>query len=163
MSHEQYIRTGRIMFFLVWILLFVGLFLFFHYYDKRAIHDISYTSHELILNADRSGHYRVAGTINHNAVEFLIDTGATTVALGESTARRLALQGRYPIIVSTANGKVQGSVTRLEQLTFGGFKLHDVKAVIVPNIDDDSILLGMNVLSRFTIEQKKNRLVLKTH
>jgi aspartyl protease family protein len=161
MSDEQYERTGRMMFLFVWIILFIGLFLFFYYHEKSDNPVNSSNPGEMILNADRDGHYHIKGQINGYPVEFLVDTGATYVALPQSIADRLHITGRYPITMSTANGEVTGSLTRLQQLSFGEFTLKDVKAVISPGSDDGLVLLGMNVLSQFNIVQQDKKLMLK--
>jgi aspartyl protease family protein len=161
MSNEQYERTGRIMFLFVWIILFIGLFLFFYYYGKSDNPTYSATRGEVLLHADKAGHYHLKGRINDYPVEFLVDTGATLVAIPQNLADRLHVVGRYPITMLTANGEVTGSLTRLKQLSFGEFVLKDVKAVIIPGAEDGIVLLGMNVLSQFNIEQQDKRLLLK--
>lgn len=161
MSDEQYAGTGRVMFLLVWIILFIGLFLFFYYHGKSD--NLVYFSNksEVILTADQKGHYHIKGRINEYPVEFLIDTGATLVGIPQIIADRMHVTGRYPITLTTANGEIMGSLTRLEQLSFGEFVLEDVKAVIIPGNDDEVVLLGMNVLSQFNIVQKDKQLLLK--
>lgn len=161
MSDEQYNRAGRVMFLLVWIILFFGLFVFFYYYDKSNSKVYVASHSEFALSADHAGHYRIKGKINEYPVEFLVDTGATLVAIPQSIATQLHVTGRYPVTISTANGDVTGSLTRLQQLSFGEFELKDIKAVIIPGSDDDTVLLGMNVLSQFNMVQEDNRLVLK--
>ena len=161
MSNDQYERTGRLMFLFVWIILFIGLFLFFYYHGKSENPIYSSSRSEVTLNADREGHYHIKGNINDYPVEFLIDTGATLVAIPQNIADRLHIIGRYPITMSTANGEVTGSLTRLQQLSFGEFVLNDVKAVIIPGNDDGVVLLGMNVLSQFNLEQQDKKLLLK--
>lgn len=161
MSNEQYDRTARVMFLIVWMILFVGLFLFFYYHEKSDSPVYIANRSEMILSADQGGHYRVKGKINEQPVEFFVDTGATLVGIPKAVADRLHIKGRYPISMSTANGEVTGFLTRLEQLSFGEFVLHDVKAVIMPGSDDELVLLGMNVLSQFNIVQQDKKLVLK--
>lgn len=161
MSDDQYARAGRVMFLLVWVILFFGLFVFFYYYDNSASKVYVANRTEFVLSADQSGHYRIKGRINEYPVEFLVDTGATLVAIPESIANHLHVTGRYPITISTANGDVTGSLTRLQQLSFGEFELKDIKAVIIPGSDDETVLLGMNVLSQFGMVQEDNRLILK--
>ncbi|KTD43715.1 retropepsin-like aspartic protease family protein [Legionella quateirensis] len=161
MSDDQYARAGRVMFLLVWIILFAGLFVFFYYYDKSDSTVYVANRSEFILSADKEGHYRIKGSINDFSVEFLVDTGATLVAIPQTIAKQLHITGRYPVTISTANGEVTGSLTRLKQLSFGEFELKDIKAVIIPGADDETVLLGMNVLSQFNMVQEANRLVLK--
>lgn len=161
MNDNQYDRTGRVMFLLVWIIIFVGLFLFFYYHDKADKQVFIAGRSEMILSADREGHYYIKGKINEYPVEFLVDTGATLVAIPQSIADRLHITGSYPVTISTANGEVTGSLTRLQQLSFGEFILNDVKAVIVPGSNDNLVLLGMNVLAKFNMIQQDKKLVLK--
>lgn len=161
MSDDQYARTGRVMFLCVWIIFFVGLFLFFYYYDKSENTVFVANRTEFVLSADNEGHYRIKGKINEYPVEFLVDTGATLVAVPQGLAESLKITGRYPITIETANGKITGFLTRLQQLSFGEFHLQNVKAVIIPENDDNTVLLGMNVLSQFHIVQQDGRLILK--
>jgi len=161
MSDEQYARTGRFMFLFVWIIIFVGLFLFFYYQGNSKSKVLISTQQEYVLTADRSGHYVVSGRINDYPVEFLVDTGASFVAIPQAIADKLHISGRYPMSLSTANGVITGSLTRVAEISFGAFTLYDVKAVIIPGNDDDTVLLGMNVLEHFNITQSKKKLILR--
>lgn len=161
MSDEQYARTGRVMFIIVWVIIFGGLLLFFSYHEKSESTVYLATANEYILSADKDGHYRIKGKINQYEVDFIVDTGATSVAIPQSIADTLHIVGRYPITLSTANGEVTGSLTRIQQLSFGSFTFENVKAVIMPGNDDNEVLLGMNVLSQFNIIQQDERLILK--
>ncbi|HAT9304438.1 TPA: TIGR02281 family clan AA aspartic protease, partial [Legionella pneumophila subsp. pneumophila] len=107
------------------------------------------------------GHYWIKGKINEYPVEFLVDTGATLVAIPQGLAKDLKITGRYPVTIETANGKVTGFLTRLQHLSFGEFHLQNVKAVIIPENDDNTVLLGMNVLSQFHMIQQGKQLILK--
>lgn len=160
MSNQQHSKAGRIMFLLVWIILFVGLVLFFYSYEQSDSKVTLSTATEYVLRADKSGHYQIKGRINNQEVIFLVDTGATLVGIPKNIADKLHIRGRYPITISTANGEVTGALTRLEQLSFGHFVLYDVKAVIMPS-SDDKVLLGMNILSQFNIGQDEQHLILK--
>ena len=161
MSDEQYARTGRFMFLVVWIIIFVGLFLFFYYNGTPKSKVIIATQQEYVLTADPNGHYYVSGRINNYPVDFLVDTGASYVAIPQAIADKLNIKGQYPVSLSTANGSVTGSLTRLEQISFGAFTLYDVKAVIIPSGDDDTVLMGMNVLENFDMTQNKKKLILR--
>lgn len=160
MSDEQFVRTGRIMFLLVWIIIFIGLFLFFYYYGDAKSKVIIANQHEYVLTANAEGHYMISGRINNYPVDFLVDTGASFVAIPQNIANKLNITGRYPISLTTANGTVTGSLTRVEELSFGAFTLYNVKAVIIPN-EDDTVLLGMNVLEHFNLTQSKKKLILQ--
>lgn len=161
MSDEQYIKTGRTMFLVAWAILFIVLFMFFYFHEKSDSKVYVSSHSELALSADKEGHYRIKGLINDRPVEFLIDTGATYVAIPQQLADELHIAGSYPIKLSTASGEVTGSLTRLAKINFGKFMLQDIKAVIVPGDKNNEVLLGMNVLSHFTLVQKDKILVLK--
>ena len=161
MSDEQYAKTGRVMFLLVWIIIFISLFLFFFYQGTSEGTVLISNQREFVLGADKQGNYFIKGRINGHDVRFLVDTGASLVAIPQNLADNMQLIGRYPVTMSTANGEVTGSLTRVEQLSFGAFTLKDVKAVIIPNANDDTVLLGMNVLSRFTLTQQGRKLIIK--
>lgn len=163
MSDEQYARTGRYMFLIVWIIIFAGLFLFFKQQGNQSSEVLKSTQHEFVVSADHQGNYFVKGKINDYPVEFLIDTGATTVAIPQNVADKLHLVGAYPIVLYTANGEVTGSLTRVDSLSFGSFTLHNVKAVIIPKNNDGTVLLGMNVLKHFNVNQDRSQMTLKKY
>lgn len=161
MSDKQYSQAGRSMFIIAWLFVFLLMFLFFRYYDGSDHGSYQVNRGTVEISSGKDGHYYIKGTINEHPVEFLVDTGASTVAVPQKLAEQLHLQGRYEISVSTASGEVTGSLTRINQLSFGEFNLTDVKAVIVPGSEDDTILLGMNVLAKFNLSQENKRLIIK--
>ena len=116
---------------------------------------------ELVLRRDRAGHYRFPGWINGRPVRFLLDTGATQVAIPSAVAERLGLQRGAPIIISTANGRATGHRTRLDSLRLGDIELRDVAALIAPGMDGDEVLLGMSALKQLEFSQKGGTLVLR--
>lgn len=162
MDEESQVRTGRKMFLFVWIILFALIFSFFYLHDKKQASDFQIENGSLSIKANQQGHYQIKGSINGMPVEFMIDTGASYVAVPKGIADRLQLTGRYPVTLETANGQATGLLTRLETLTFGNFQLKNVKAVILSeNEGDDIVLLGMNVLSKFNLSQKEKHLIIQ--
>ena len=150
------------MFVLAWVMVFALLFVFFHFQQQSTMTRAEEIKHgKLILTADRQGHYRVKGQINQVPVDFLVDTGATMVAISKSLANKMNLTGRYPLSINTAAGTTNGYLTRINNLSFGEFQFDNVKAVIIEKSEDDMALLGMNVLSEFKIYQEDNQLVLE--
>jgi len=113
------------------------------------------------LDADRWGHYQVAGEIDGQRVEFLVDTGATGISVPEGVAERLGLErGRgYP--VSTANGSITVYSTRLAEVRVGNLRLQDVRAHINPGMDGEVALLGMCFLRNFELLQRADRLTIR--
>ncbi|KAA3622392.1 MAG: TIGR02281 family clan AA aspartic protease [Proteobacteria bacterium] len=116
---------------------------------------------EVLLQRNRAGHYVATGEVNGAPVEFLLDTGATDVALSVSTARRLGLTRGSPVSLATANGVVRGYRTILNTVSIGGILQSDVRAVITPGIGNDIVLLGMSFLKHIELVQRDGTLLLR--
>lgn len=117
--------------------------------------------HEVVLRRNRQGHYVTSGEINGKRFEFLLDTGATTVAIPFDVARRLDLKRGAPIRMHTANGEVTGWLTELNSVAIGPIKLDNVRATIGPGLQDGQILLGMSALKRLEFTQSGDKLILR--
>ncbi|HZY16656.1 MAG TPA: retropepsin-like aspartic protease, partial [Ramlibacter sp.] len=98
----------------------------------------------------------------HRAVQFLVDTGATGVALSEDDAGRIGLKYKHgrPIRLSTANGVVQGWLVRLASVRIGDVQVHDVEAAVLP-APMPYVLLGNTFLTRFQMTRENELLVLE--
>ena len=112
------------------------------------------------LQRGRSGHYTAPGTINGRAVNFLLDTGATDVAVSADLARKLGLRFGPQISLQTANGVVRGNLTRLGEVGLGGITLSNIRATIGPDLGSD-VLLGMSFLGKLDWQQSGDELLLK--
>lgn len=114
------------------------------------------------LHANPQGHYISSGSINDKPVRFLVDTGATTIALGLSDARRLGLDkldGRRGI-AGTANGSVTATCVQLDKVSLGDITLEGVNGCYVEQ-DMPVVLLGMSFLSRTEMKNVGTQLHLK--
>ena len=116
---------------------------------------------ELVLARDASGHYRAEGWMNGVPTKFLLDTGATRLAVSESLARRAGLEPGAPAMISTANGVVRARRTRVARLEIGPLVFENLSAVIAPNLPGQEALLGMNALGDLHIEQRGEELILR--
>lgn len=118
-----------------------------------------------ILKDDRRGGYFVDGLINGQPVRFLVDTGATSIAMSERHAARLGIAHRVDgtkVGVGTASGRAIGHQVRLRDLSVGGLRMNDVRAVVIDGDSPTFVLLGMNVLEQFELEQRENLLILRS-
>ncbi len=119
---------------------------------------------EVILKRNNRGHYIATGTINGYEVEFMLDTGATNIAIPEKLARRLNLKPGPEVEVSTANGTVLARLTRLDRVELGKIKIRDVTALITPSMDqEDTVLLGMSFLKHLEMIQRGDQLILREY
>ena len=117
---------------------------------------------QVVLKQRGLGHYIAAGSINGKAVEFLLDTGATTVAISGELANRIGLGYGKAKQIETANGRTTGFETTLYTLTIGALRMHNVRALILPDMTlGRRVLLGMNVLSAFDISKRGDTLVIQ--
>lgn len=120
---------------------------------------------EIRILKDSSGSYFLDGLINGQVVRFLVDTGASSVAMSESQSTRLGIPHRVdgvPIRVQTASGSAVGHRVELHSVSLGGIQLRDVAAVVIDGQSPRNVLLGMNVLSQFEIDQRENLLILRS-
>ncbi|WP_371923492.1 TIGR02281 family clan AA aspartic protease [Pseudomonas sp. OIL-1] len=116
---------------------------------------------EVRLDSNRQGHYLVGGQINGVDVTFLLDTGATFVAIPAQVADELGLARGRPVMVNTANGLAESYSTNIESLALGDIRLRDVAAGIVPGMSGDEILLGMSALRQLDFSQQGGQLILR--
>ena len=116
---------------------------------------------EIVLQRNAYGHYVTSGTINDVEVVFLLDTGATDIAVPESLANDIGLVKNQRIVVKTANGNTRAYRTRIASVGIGDIKLYDLNATILTNMPGKEILLGMNFLKHFEITQKGKSLTIK--
>lgn len=108
-----------------------------------------------LLYANPDGHFLADGSINGQPVRFLVDTGATTVALSGDTARRLGINYRDAPsgFVHTASGNARAYRVNLNSLKIGGITLHQVESVVLEGSAPSVALLGMTVLNRLDMRR----------
>lgn len=116
---------------------------------------------QVALQRNRAGHYVATGAINGEPALFLIDTGATDVALPLALARRLDLPMRPGGMSMTANGAVRTWTTRLDSVDLGGLVARGVRASVLPSMPGDEVLLGMSFLRHFEMIQRGDQLILR--
>ena len=116
----------------------------------------------VIKSAD--GHYWAEATVNGRAVRFLVDTGASAVALTLDDARRLGFEPRdlnYTYQVTTAAGQVRAAKVSLSEVSVAGAQVRDVDALVIEKGLQTS-LLGMTYLGRLSqFEATQTSLILR--
>jgi len=161
-------RAGTSMTVIAWVLFLVFLFgVFKHYIDQRnnpnqnIVTTVYGQQKQIVLQRNPYGHYVSDGTINGQNVVFLLDTGATEIAIPEAIANKLGLVKKQSIRVKTANGTATAYKTRIDSAALGEIRLYDLSATILTNMTGNEILLGMNFLKHFEIIQKGKTLTIK--
>jgi aspartyl protease family protein len=105
----------------------------------------------LSIPPDGRGHFETEGRIEGQRINFMVDTGASVIALNESSAARFGLRpsrNDYNITVTTANGPIKAARTRLAMVDIGGLVVRDVDAMVLPDESLSENLLGLSFLSR---------------
>lgn len=115
----------------------------------------------IVLVAGSGGHFMATGQINGKAVQFMVDTGATSVAMGVQDAERAGINykaGR-PVMMSTANGNAQGFQVKLDSVRVGEVEVLNVDAVVMPQAMP-FMLLGNSFLTRFQMLRENDQMTL---
>ena len=155
-------RIGRRMIWLAALGLLGGLYALFSMLEQGGGTVVSVDAGGaamIVLAQDRNGHYQVEGTINNQTVNFLVDTGATDVAIPESMARAMGLEFGPRIQVMTAAGPSKAWMTRLNEVSIGGISRRDVRATITSG-EFSGVLLGMSFLKHYNLRQQDGKLVI---
>ena len=116
----------------------------------------------VVLMADARGHFINTGMINGTRMQYMVDTGASTVAIGKPDADRMGLQYTkgQPVQMNTANGVAQGWLIRLDSVRIGDVEVYGVEAVVTPQ-SMPYVLLGNSLLGAFQMTRTNDQLVLE--
>ena len=120
------------------------------------------TGQRVVLKADARGHFVSNGQINGRIMQYLVDTGASTVAIGRPDAQRMGLkfeeQGQS-VRMNTANGVAQGWRMRLDSVRVGDVELRGVDAIVTPQ-PMPYVLLGNSFLREFEMSRNGDEMML---
>lgn len=120
------------------------------------------TRPKVILSADSRGHFVTTGQMNGATTTFLVDTGASTIAMSTTEAKRLGisyLNGRRGVS-NTANGQVMTYGVTLDTVKIGDVTLHQVDAAVIDGAGLNVTLLGMSFLKRLEMQRAGSTLTL---
>ena len=129
-----------------------------HYTAKSASDD----RQSAVLAADGRGHFHAEGAINGGSMRFILDTGATSIALPAADAVRLGLDYRKgrPATIHTANGPAPAWRVKLDSVRVGAIELQNVDALVLEQ-GLDVALLGMSFLNRVEMFRSGDSMTLK--
>lgn len=161
-------RHGKAMLIISWILALALLTFFFRDAletranpNRQPLSRTGTDFNEVVLRRNSQHHYVTGGLINNQPVVFMVDTGATHVALSARLARRLNLREGRPEIHNTANGLVETRATVIDELQIGSITLKKVRASISPGMTMDEVLLGMSALKNVEFTHRNGELTLR--
>ena len=119
----------------------------------------------LSIPPDARGHFQTEGRIDGQRIGFMVDTGASMIALNETSAARFGLRpsrGDYNATVTTANGTIKAARTRLAMVDIGGLVVRDVDPMVLPDEALSENLLGLSFLSKLKrFEYANGKMVLE--
>ena len=118
---------------------------------------------EVKIPRGRNGHYFTAGAINGRPAKFMVDTGATVIAMNINEARRLGIDLRQAKkgMSSTAGGMVETFRVVLDKVSVGSVTLHRISASVVKGDFPEQILLGNSFLSKVEMTEQAGVLVFR--
>jgi aspartyl protease family protein len=123
------------------------------------------TGRSISIPRDSRGHFQTEGRIDGQRIGFMVDTGASVIALNETSAARFGLRpsrGDYNATVTTANGTIKAARTRLAMVDIGGLVVRDVDAMVLPDEALSENLLGLSFLSKLKrFEYANGKMVLE--
>lgn len=119
------------------------------------------TGTQIVLSASSGGHFITQGSINGRATQFMVDTGATSIAMGAADAQRMGIkyQDGEQLKVGTANGVVMAYRVMLSSVRIQDVEVFNVEAAIAP-MPMSHVLLGNSFLSRFQMKRDSDTLTL---
>ncbi|ATN32489.1 aspartyl protease [Rhizobium sp. ACO-34A] len=121
--------------------------------DDAAATPVSLPSGVALLKADGRGHYIGSFKMNGKPVEGLVDTGASLIAINETTARRLGISIAgldFKYAISTANGKTDAAGVILQRVEIGTVRVEKVEAFVLRDNALSNTLIGMSFLKRLS-------------
>ncbi len=159
--HASGLKWGPLAIVAFWMVIMGLLYVLMTYYLKPKPVTIT-ASGDLVIPKARDGHFYAAGTVNGQAVMFMVDTGASLVTVSEPFARSAGVAAGLPTVFHTANGDLQGRIVTDVPVTLGPIKVSGVRlgvGLVGGSVDD--ALLGQSFLSKFDVLVSRENLTLR--
>ncbi|MDO5626596.1 MAG: retropepsin-like aspartic protease, partial [Pseudomonadota bacterium] len=163
-SPASTLRQSTLALLAFWLLLGGALWAGFSWWEVRqraGLAPYTQASGELVIPRSRDGHFYVRGEINHQPVTFMVDTGASSVAISTHTARAAGLPEGRAITVRTANGERPAQLVHGVPVKAGPLVHNNTSVTTGLNMGDaDAALLGQSFLRHFDVRMESDRMVL---
>lgn len=164
-SPASTLRRSTLVLLAFWLGLAAALYWGFSWWEDRqrtALEPYALTSGELVIPRQRDGHFYVRGEINHQPVMFLIDTGASSVAISDAVARAAQLPQGRRITVGTAAGPRAARLVHGVPVKAGTLVHNDTSVSVGLDIGaPDGALLGQSFLRHFDVQILSDRMLLR--
>ena len=121
-----------------------------------------FSGRQIVMSAGPGGHFTTIGSINGQTTQFLVDTGATSIAISQIEAERMGLRFREGrrLMTQTANGAVPAFQVQLASVRIGEVEVRNVEAIVIP-AQMSHVLLGNSFLTRFQMRRDNEILTLE--
>ena len=161
----RHAASGRvnILFLLFWISLVIVTYFGMNALTAPKIARVAVSNNgalEIVIPRSRNGHYFVEGAINGHPITFMVDTGATTVAIDSSVARAAGLPKGYAATFGTASGPAPGETVPRQSVTVGGLRIDNVSIAVINGVGEVG-LLGQNILRHMEVTQSGDQMILR--
>ena len=157
------LRWGTLGILAFWLAVMAGLYLAMDYVRQPRAAVVA-ADGALVIARGSDGHFRVAGSINGQPVRFMVDTGASLIAVSDALAQQAGLQGGQVTQFRTANGVRQGRVVVAQSVAVGAFVVSGLRVGTgYTGEAAGDALLGQNFLQHFEVQIQRERMVLRPH
>jgi len=154
------VPMGHISVLVIWVAIFTLVYLYFDTQQKPIIAIAKEgTRGEIVIPRSSDGHYYVQGAINGYPIDFMVDTGASVVAISHALARAANLPSGTPANFSTAGGMVAGEIVSGQTIEAGGIRVNGLSVSV--GLHSDMALLGQNFLRKLDVIQSNDQLILR--
>lgn len=160
-STRRLMRVGTLGILAFWLVVMAALYFAMQYAMKpKAV--VVTAQGAVVIPRHADGHFRVSGTVNGVPVMFLVDTGASLIAVTDALAQEAGLQGGEHTLFQTANGTRAGRIVAADAIA--------VRSLVVTGLrvgtgytgrSAEDALLGQNFLRHFDVEMGRDRMVLR--
>lgn len=164
-SPAKTLRRSSLAFLIFWLLLALLLWAIFKWFENQkqaSLRAYSLSTGELVIPRSPDGHFYIDGEVNHAPVLFLVDTGASSVAVSEQTARAAQLPAGAPITLSTAGGQRPGELVRKVPVKAGPLVANDTNVIVGLQMDSPkAALLGQSFLRHFEVSISAQEMIVR--
>ena len=162
-SFSKFIQFGLIWFVIFLLAILLALIWENHLDNKINGDNLNNGQNEFVLTGSRDGHFYINLNVNNYQIDFLVDTGASSIILSNSDGKKLGFDTEalsYWKSATTANGEILISPVILDQIKMGPIRFSNVKAFISQKNMEKS-LLGMSFINRFKkLEINQNKMTI---